>query len=184
MDPESRAFGPSCWRTSIRNSASNALFDPVHASNFAGIPLRLQARLRAVSEGICYPLGMAAGGAVLLLAPSHAPQVLEYIMLIATIAAMLFVGVGVFTGSMIGPSLLTALGLTAEIGAPTSAAELRAAAEPSCRGHAAPRCGIACCHCSVTIPLASECATGSIGPIAERCGRCSPTRADATMAVQ
>ena len=29
-------------------------------------------------------------------------------MLIATIAAMLFVGVGVFTGIMIGPSLLTA----------------------------------------------------------------------------
>ncbi len=30
--------------------------------------LRLQPRLRAVSEGVCYPLGMAAGGMVLMLA--------------------------------------------------------------------------------------------------------------------
>ena len=128
MDPvKAEPLWPILLAHFYTESASNALFDPVHASNFAGIPIRLQARLRTVSEGICYPLGMAAGGAVLLLTPSHAPQVLEYIMLIATIAAMLFVGVGVFTGSMIGPSLLTALGLTAEIGAPTSGAELRAA---------------------------------------------------------
>jgi hypothetical protein len=40
---------------------------------------------------------------------------------------MLFVGVGVFTGSMIGPALLTALGLTTEVGAPAVRSELRAA---------------------------------------------------------
>jgi hypothetical protein len=108
-------------------AASNALFDPTHASNFAAVPLRLQPRLRAVSEGVCYPLGMAAGGVVLLLAPGHGDLALPFVTLIATIAAMLFVGVGAFTGSMIGPALLTALGLTAEVGAPASRRELRAA---------------------------------------------------------
>ena len=33
-----------------------ALFDPVHASNFAAVPLRFQARLRAVSEGDLLPV--------------------------------------------------------------------------------------------------------------------------------
>jgi hypothetical protein len=49
-------------------AASNALFDPVHASNVAAMPARLQARLRAFSDGICYPLGMAAGALLLLAA--------------------------------------------------------------------------------------------------------------------
>ena len=108
-------------------SASNALFDPVHASNFAAVPMRLQARLRAVSEGVCYPLGMAAGGAVLLLAPIQSTHPEQSIMLVATIAAMLFTGVGMFTGIMIGPSLLSALGLTVETGAPATRAELHSA---------------------------------------------------------
>ena len=109
-------------------SASNALFDPTHASNFAAVPIRLQARLRAATEGVCYPLGMAAGGMVLLVAsPTQSDDALQLVMVITTIAAMLFVGVGVFTGIMIGPSLLTALGLTAEVGVPPTRAERRAA---------------------------------------------------------
>ena len=109
-------------------SASNALFDPTHASNFAAVPIRLQARLRAATEGVCYPLGMAAGGMVLLVAsPTQSDDARQLVMVIATIAAMLFVGVGVFTGMMIGPSLLTALGLTAEVGVPPTRAERRAA---------------------------------------------------------
>ena len=109
-------------------AASNALFDPVHASNFAAVPRRLQARLRAVSEGVCYPLGMASGGLALLIIPSSGDGtpglgVLE----LAMAAALLFVAVGGFTGIMIAPSLLTALGLTSEVGASPERSALRAA---------------------------------------------------------
>ena len=127
MSREGSGLWPVVIAHAYTESASNALFDPTHASNFAAVPMRLQARLRAVSEGVCYPLGMAAGGVVLLLAASSGDEALQVVMLIATIAAMLFVGVGVFTGIMVGPSLLTALGLTAEVGAPATRAELRAA---------------------------------------------------------
>ena len=106
-------------------AASNGLFDPVHASNFAAVPMRFQARLRSVSEGVCYPLGMAAGGMALLLAPDQGN--LELVLIPAALAAFLFVGVGAFTGVMVTPSLLTALGLAAELGPAPRRAELRAA---------------------------------------------------------
>ena len=122
--------GPPLWPILVAHAyteaASNALFDPVHASNVAAVPARLQARLRAFSDGICYPMGMAAGAVVLLAAQSDADS-LELTLLLATTAAMLFVGVGIFTGTMIGPSLLNELGLTAEVGALPSRGELRAA---------------------------------------------------------
>ena len=105
-------------------AASNGLFDPVHASNFAAVPLRFQARLRAVSEGICYPAGMAAGGLALLAGPME-PTGLQ---LPAILAAFLFVVVGAYTGIMVAPSLLSALGLAAEIGPAPPRASLRAAA--------------------------------------------------------
>ena len=105
-------------------AASNGLFDPVHASNFAAVPLRFQARLRAVSEGICYPAGMAAGGLALLAGPAE-PTGLQ---LPAILAAFLFVVVGAYTGIMVTPSLLSALGLAAEIGPAPPRASLRAAA--------------------------------------------------------
>jgi hypothetical protein len=105
-------------------AASNGLFDPVHASNFAAVPLRFQARIRAVSEGICYPAGMAAGGLVLLFGPAEPPD----LHLPAILAAFLFVVVGAYTGIMVTPSLLNALDLTAEIGPAPRRASLRAAA--------------------------------------------------------
>ncbi len=125
-------FGPDqpLWPLLLAHAyteaASNALFDPVHASNVAAVPARLQARLRAFADGICYPLGMAAGALLLLLAQAG-PDAQQLVLLLATTAAMLFVGVGLFTGTMIGPSLLTELGLTAEVGTPPTATELRAA---------------------------------------------------------
>ena len=106
-------------------AASNGLFDPVHASNFAAVPTRLQARIRSVSEGVCYPLGMAAGGLALLLGPGQ--DNLELVLIPTALAAFLFVAVGAFTGIMVTPSLLTALGLAAELGAAPRAADLRAA---------------------------------------------------------
>ena len=106
-------------------AASNGLFDPVHASNFAAVPTGFQARLRSVSEGMCYPLGMAAGGMALLLGPEQGN--LELVLIPAALAAFLFVAVGAFTGIMVTPSLLTALGLTAELGPAPRRAELRAA---------------------------------------------------------
>ena len=106
-------------------AASNGLFDPVHASNFAAVPTGFQARLRSVSEGVCYPLGMAAGGMALLLGPEQGN--LELVLISAALAAFLFVAVGAFTGIMVTPSLLTALGLTAEVGAAPPRSALRAA---------------------------------------------------------
>lgn len=128
MAREKNDLWPVVLAHAYTESASNALFDPVHASNFAAVPLRLQPRLRAVSEGICNPLGMAAGGLVLLLgSPAQHAEAVQAVMLMAMIAAMLFIGVGVFSGVMVAPSLLTALGLTAEVGVPPTPAELRAA---------------------------------------------------------
>ena len=74
------------------------------------MPLRLQARLRTVADGICYPLGMAAGGAALLLGrPRTSPAAAaRAVLATALVAAFLFVAVGVLTGIMITPSLLTA----------------------------------------------------------------------------
>ena len=121
---------PAIWPVLLAHAyteaASNALFDPVHASNFAAVPARLQARLRTFSDGICYPLGMAAG-ALVLLSAQDAPDSLPFVLLLATTAAVFFVGVGLFTGAMIGRSLLSELGLTAEVGTSPLAAELKAA---------------------------------------------------------
>ena len=121
---------PAIWPVLIAHAyteaASNALFDPVHASNFAAVPARLQARLRTFSDGICYPLGMAAG-ALVLLSAQDGPEGLPFVLLLATTAAVFFVGVGLFTGAMIGRSLLSELGLTAEVGTSPVPAELRAA---------------------------------------------------------
>lgn len=106
-------------------AVSNGLFDPVHAANFAAVPLRLQARVRAASEGVCYPLGMAAGGAALMLWPGEGN--LDLVLTATAAAACLFLAVGIFTGIMVTPSLLAELGLTAELGPSPSRAELRAA---------------------------------------------------------
>lgn len=104
---------------------SNGLFDPVHAANFAAVPHRHQTRIRAASEGVCYPLGMAAGGAVLLLWPGGSE--LDLLLTATAAAAVLFLAVGVFTGTMVTPAMLQELGLVAELGPPPRRAELRAA---------------------------------------------------------
>jgi hypothetical protein len=121
---------PVLWAVLLAHAyteaASNALFDPVHASNFAAVPARFQPRLRIFADGICYPAGMATGGFVLLFAQSGGDPP-HLILLIATVAALLFVGVGLFTGAMVVPSLLSGLGLTAEVGAAPSATDLRRA---------------------------------------------------------
>jgi hypothetical protein len=129
MSREPSTLAATVLAHAYTEAASNALFDPVHASNFAAVPLRLQPRLRAASEGICYPLGMAAGAIAILLAPppTQTVEALEPIMLTAMVAGLLFVGVGAFTGIMIAPSLLTALGLTMEVGPAPPRAQLHAA---------------------------------------------------------
>jgi hypothetical protein len=106
-------------------AASNGLFDPVHASNFAAVPAGLQTRIRSASEGVCYPLGMAAGGMALVLGTGQ--DNLELVLIPAAMSAFLFVAVGAFTGIMVTPSLLTSLGLTTDVGPAPRRAELRAA---------------------------------------------------------
>jgi hypothetical protein len=68
---------------------------------------------------------MAVGGAALMLWPGDAG--LYPVLAAAAAAALLFVGVGAFTGVMVTPSLLGELGLAAELGPPPRRAELRAA---------------------------------------------------------
>ncbi|MFO1048068.1 MAG: hypothetical protein U1E52_09245 [Geminicoccaceae bacterium] len=122
-------LGPTLLAHAHTEAVSNGLFDPVHASNFAAAPLRLQARLRSLADGICYPLGMAAGGVALLLGPSAAGTGIELGSMISTslVAACLFVAVGAMTGVMIAPSLLNGLGLATEPAPGGSGAALRAA---------------------------------------------------------
>lgn len=123
-------LGPTLLAHAHTEAVSNGLFDPVHASNFAAAPLRLQARLRSLADGICYPLGMAAGGAALLLDPSAAGAGTELHSMISTttlVAACLFVAVGALTGVMIAPSLLNGLGLATEPAPAGSGAALRTA---------------------------------------------------------
>ena len=126
LAPDLHLLWPVLLAHAYTEAVSNALFDPVHASNVAAVPARLQSRLRAFADGICYPLGMAAGALILLAAPAtdDAPQL---ILLLATSGAILFLGVGLFTGAMIGPSLLSELGLTTEVGSRPSRAVLRTA---------------------------------------------------------
>lgn len=107
-------------------AVSNGLFDPVHASNFAAVPHRLQARVRALSEGVCYPLGMAASGFLLLAGPDQLDP--EAVLAAAIGAACAFVAVALFTGAMVTSSLLQELGLAAEVGPAPGRAELRRAA--------------------------------------------------------
>lgn len=106
-------------------AVSNGLFDPVHAANFAAVPQRLQARLRSASEGVCYPLGMAAGGLLLIATPGR--DDLGLVLALTVGAAVLFAAVAGFAGVMVTPALLAELGLTAELGAAPRRADLRAA---------------------------------------------------------
>ena len=124
-----RELGAILVAHAYTEAISNGLFDPVHASNFAAAPLRLQASLRTLADGICYPLGMAAGGAALLLVSPEdlSSAALEPMLATALVAATLFAGVGVITGIMIRPSLMNALGLTTEAGTTARGAVLRAA---------------------------------------------------------
>jgi hypothetical protein len=128
MVREPASLGPTLLAHAHTESVSNGLFDPVHASNFAAAPLRLQPRLRTLADGICYPFGMAAGGAALLLGGSDASGApLQPVLMTTLAAACMFVAVGLLTGVMIGPSLLNGLGLTTEAAPRPSFAALRLA---------------------------------------------------------
>ncbi|MGE3741582.1 MAG: hypothetical protein AB7I59_18985 [Geminicoccaceae bacterium] len=129
MAREPSSLGPTMLAHAHTESVSNGLFDPVHASNFAAAPLRLQAKLRMLADGICYPFGMAAGGLALLLGGSDqsGASTLQPMLATTLAAASLFVAVGLLTGVMIAPSLLAGLGLTTEAAPHPPGAALRAA---------------------------------------------------------
>jgi hypothetical protein len=57
-------------------AASNALFLPIANANYAPLPLGLQGRARTLSEGICYPVGLAH---CWRLRRSHGPRPLQAI---------------------------------------------------------------------------------------------------------
>lgn len=88
-------------------AVSNGLFDPVHNANFVVLPVQHHPPVRAVTEGLAYPAGMAAGAFTLLAAQSSGLQLIEAT---AQGVALLFVMVGVAIGVQLVPTLLLALG--------------------------------------------------------------------------
>jgi hypothetical protein len=78
-------------------AASNAIFQPVHNSNFLALPLRIQGRARTLSEGVFYPAGLAVAGALLWsLDTMGATAAAEFIAVLFTLVFILInVGVGV-----------------------------------------------------------------------------------------
>lgn len=88
-------------------AVSNGLFDPVHNANFVVLPVQHHPPVRAVTEGLAYPAGMAAGGLVLLAAESNGLQLIEAT---AQGVALMFVMVGIAIGVQLVPTLLLALG--------------------------------------------------------------------------
>jgi hypothetical protein len=106
-------------------AVSNGLFDPVHNANFAALPTATHPITRAVSEGVLYPAGMAAGGLLLLWVgqgPSLAPT-----LALAQATALLFAVLGVLIGVQIVPALLTSLGRFSEQRGPIRRGDVRAA---------------------------------------------------------
>jgi hypothetical protein len=77
-------------------AVSNALFLPIGNANYVALPLGFQGRVRTLSEGIFYPIGLALAGAVLWTAdPATAWLQVEFAALVfAGLFALLSAGIG------------------------------------------------------------------------------------------
>lgn len=84
-------------------AASNALFLPIHNANFMALPAGFQGRARTLSEGVCYPIGLAAAGWILWGAAAG-DAVLD-----AEFAALIFLLILLLLGSAVGLLVLPTL---------------------------------------------------------------------------
>ena len=97
---------PAAVASQISGDAlNNAVFEPVKAVNFAAVPHRYAGRVRTVSDGVFYPVGLAAAGLALLLLNSLDVS-LAGIGYFALFLAALFVVVGWLTGRAYLPQLV------------------------------------------------------------------------------
>jgi hypothetical protein len=97
---------PAAIASQISGDAlNNAVFEPVKAVNFAAVPHRYAGRVRTVSDGVFYPVGLAAAGLALLLLNSLEVS-LAGIGSFALFLAAVFVAVGWLTGRAYLPQLV------------------------------------------------------------------------------
>jgi hypothetical protein len=88
-------------------AASNAIFQPVHNSNFLALPLGIQGRARTLSEGIFYPAGLAIAGA--LLWSMDQAGAIAAANFVAVLFALVFILLNVGVGLLFLPTLIASL---------------------------------------------------------------------------
>ncbi|WGF90598.1 HEAT repeat domain-containing protein [Marinivivus vitaminiproducens] len=102
------AFGPrfaGAMLTHINTEAvSNAVFEPVNNTNYAALPHHVHGRVRTLADGILYPIGLALGGALLLLVEGDESMSAGFV--IAILACLVFVGANAAIGWSFLPALV------------------------------------------------------------------------------
>ena len=88
-------------------AVSNGVFEPVNATNYGALPIRVLGRARTLADGIFYPLGMAFAGLVLTFLP--AADAIFRATLLAVIASLFFVALNVIIARSYLPTLLRQL---------------------------------------------------------------------------
>ena len=95
----------------INNDAiCNAVFLPVHTANYLAVPAAMQGRIRTLAEGICYPLGLALAGLMLMWMGASTGTAAVQFSAITLALALLLLGTAI--GSLFLPALLD----TGEVG--------------------------------------------------------------------
>lgn len=88
-------------------AVSNGVFEPVNATNYGALPIRVHGRARTLADGIFYPVGMAFAGLVLTFLP--ATDAVFRATLLALIASLFFVALNVIIARSYLPTLLRQL---------------------------------------------------------------------------
>ena len=88
-------------------AVSNGVFEPVNATNYGALPIRVHGRARTLADGMFYPLGMAFAGLVLTFLP--AADAVFRATLLAVIASLFFVALNVVIARSYLPTLLRQL---------------------------------------------------------------------------
>lgn len=102
------AFGPrfaGAILTHINTEAvSNAVFEPVNNTNYAALPRHVHGRVRTLADGILYPIGLAVGGALLILVEGDQSVVPGFVL--AILSCLVFVGINAALGRNFLPALI------------------------------------------------------------------------------
>jgi hypothetical protein len=144
----------------VTESVSNALFEPANNANYAALPRPVHGRVRTLADGVLYPIGMAAGG-LLLVAVQYRPSAA---LALGMAAAGLFVLlVGSAAASAPRRPVWFARWRAATTRRAASLSSWRAMSTPSCRPTRSRRCW------PIPTPIWRSCAPSSSG------GRRSPS---------